>query len=230
MIHVTIANRKFTSVLPTRIKARFGKSIMQNNLYYPFQSTLKGSYPIELLFALINGFSDYSVIFIENDNKETWVGVFPETTKKSIEIPHETFVSHVARLKEVSSKPVCILNNAEIAEKIDDFENLVLYSLQNIPNLPDPEKNTKIIIRASLAMLASFIVLGSFSFYKAKLENQKLETMNQKNILMGNLATVMMQNKRNPIPSFNQEIEVFSKVPNQESFIGIKDGKASDEN
>ena len=229
MINVTIANKKFTSVMPSHIKPRFGKSVTQGNLHYPFPSTLKGSYPIELLFALISGFSDYSVVFIENDDKETWAGIFPGTKTKSIEIPNETFLLHVMRLKEVSLKPICILNNAEIAEKIEDFESLSLFALQKLPNLPDPEKNTKIIIRASLAMLASFIVLGGFSFYKAQLENQKLETMNQKNTLMSNLATVMMQNKRNPIPSLNQESQIFAKVSNQERFNGITNG-AKNEN
>lgn len=224
MIHVTIANRKFTSVLPSHVKPRFGKSITHKSLHYPFPNTLKGSYPIELLFALISDFKDYSVVFIQNDDLQSWVGVFPGTKRKTIEMPNETFLTHIVRLKETNLKPVCILNNAEIVEEIEDFENLTLFSLQKLPNLPDPEKNTKIIFRSIAAMIASFVVLGSFSFYKSKLENQKLEIMSQKNSVMSDLAVAMMKARTNPIPSLHQEVEVFSKVSDQSSFSGIKQG------
>jgi hypothetical protein len=222
---IKIEKQRFVSTSVSLIKPKFGKSIKYNGLYFLF-SPGSSLYPVELLFST-SGFEKYAIVFIQDETNNKWLGVFPNQVKQTLVFSKDFFLVHLKRLKENSMKPICVINNEEIKEKMNDVENIVFQKMTKIPLLPDSERNKKIFIKLSVGIFCFISTFFIHSFFLTDFE-EKIDILNKENIaLMNNFSSKKEMFEEVPNSDQGQELLMFLEKNEIAQFNGIFNGKVS---
>lgn len=164
-IFVIINNQKFVSGRVDNNSKKFSKSVQYNGKYYEFSKT-HDSYPLELVFAQLSNSSNlskYELIFIEDEKKENFIGIFKNNSRKTIVIDKQNFKTHLQRYSLIL-KDVVLLNYIPDVEEDEKTTIDIGYQyLEKLPELIDPNKQKIIYKRYGITFLFfifSFILMN----------------------------------------------------------------------
>jgi len=216
-ISVKIANKSFVPSKVVQKKPRLGKYATYKNLHYLMNTSASNTYPLELLIASYSELAKFQLVFIEDDTKQYFFGIYNGSTKKTFIVPSDTFSTHLKRYNEITKGGVAIVNSSEPIVSMDNAE---VFEIKYLPPLVDPEKDKRTLTKAIILAIFSIVILFTIKFISSSINTENVTLMDKLYKTSTIYSNIASQTKL-------KETEQDKKIENtaKESFLGIKNGE-----
>lgn len=206
MIFAEIKNTKLLSARVFTTKPRNIKSIHYKGFFYEYVQK-KNHYSLELYLAQVSYvFNVYDMVFIQSADASKWIGVFINSTRKSIAIENDVFEEHLRRYYFITAGKLAIINGAIET----DLENVEFISIEKHPQLIDPSKQVKSIAKAFAGLAAALLLLITANFMNNTRSEEFLALQKQNIDDSNKLYEIIKVNKEITPPSKKEQMDMLA--------------------
>lgn len=158
---VIIKSSKF---IPARVftkKPKNVKTVSFKGLYYEYVQQ-KNLYSLEFLLAQLPYISNvFEMVFMKDASSDNWIGVFLNSTRKSVVIDNSVFAEQLRRYYYILNGRIAVINNV-----IDsDIEEIEFVSIEKLPSLIDPQKQKNRFVKSFIFLIIAIIFSATESFF-----------------------------------------------------------------
>ncbi|MFA6395673.1 MAG: hypothetical protein WCW84_06865 [Sulfurimonas sp.] len=209
MIHTAkIATKVLTPSVVSAVRPRFKRFVAYKGLYYVFQNTKGNTYPIELYIALCQELNEFDIVFVRDITKEKWLLIFNKTARPTVSIPNDLLSIHLSRYKETVSSRIIIVND------VIDVEDVDFIAIEKDPKLQFPNQRSEEFFRYFAMIVGVGILYAGIVQLQNYAQNKVVDLQMQKTALAGEVADLMVANKKYniPLPSCDKQDSFIESV------------------